>query len=1015
MKANKRIGGLFLGSLLITTSLSGCKFPSFWPQIESIEICANPNKTLVKGDVLSECIELGVIGHYSNGELTTIPNYDVDFSYVNKTTGARYSIGSEIPEAGNYVLEANYKEAKCAEYFEFSVIEDRVFVENIQIDDLSDTAIQVNPLEKQYFSFNVSPENYTEHLDFSIKDSTIARIVEINNGTFLIEGLAAGRTSLVISEKSSFGSSHFSIDIPVTTFAVYVKTIEFESIPKRVLVGYDEDISLSITPSNFTVPISMKIEDESILDYGQHSKTQWQVTGLKEGTTKVTFSAKSSETTYVKATCNITVTNGYPEKVWTEGYHDVDVSRSIEVNCKAAPLPISVWPKFVEDYDKNIIQVESNKNNHLNYFVVKGLKYGKTRLHWTAKLSATETINVYHDINVQTVYAESLSVDCESKITLPTYSSKVINISLAPDNYSAGLSIKSENTGVVRLMHEGGFKYRITAYRPGTTRVKITAQKQSGALIEYINITVCEASNAEFCAYSMAQSIRDIYDTGCPIIGNVKTLVIPVWFTDSYKFIGGVYKKPTDTLYYSQLHKKLVLRDIKEAFFGSTETTGWESVSSYYQKDSGNQVWISGQVSDWYECGITAGMFMKYGSWEQLAKNAVNWYFNTYDPKANRKDFDADSDGYIDSVALIYGAADEHQYTHTVEINGCTISLSRNGQLWGTTRTVSSLYRNKNNPNVHTYFDMSYDFMYNKQIAKLRAGTIYSNTYCASVGISSHGFCHEMGHVFGLPDLYDTGKNDFVENTWAGSITMQSNNGGMHDPFSLYALNWAHAFIPTDSCVVKLNDLVTSHTMIILSPSWNYTGSPFDEYLAIELFSPNDLNAADLYSRYPEAINDGWGAGIRLYHVDGRLVTKDGKHLTTETSESNNYLAFNNASVGDDEGGANCGAYSIDSEYQRYSLLYHVRHDPNAGEYERAINYFDVRGFLKHSDFFLAGDSFDMNSYRYQFYRGSERGSTRGLLDSGYELGWSFTVNRIYQEEDGSWSAIISLTKTETY
>ena len=1014
MKANKRIGGLFLGSLLITTSLSGCKFPSFWPQIESIEICANPNKTLVKGDVLSECIELGVIGHYSNGELTTIPNYDVDFSYVNKTTGARYSIGSEIPEAGNYVLEANYKEAKCAEYFEFSVIEDRVFVENIQIDDLSDTAIQVNPLEKQYFSFNVSPENYTEHLDFSIKDSTIARIVEINNGTFLIEGLAAGRTSLVISEKSSFGSSHFSIDIPVTTFAVYVKTIEFESIPKRVLVGYDEDISLSITPSNFTVPISMKIEDESILDYGQHSKTQWQVTGLKEGTTKVTFSAKSSETTYVKATCNITVTNGYPEKVWTEGYHDVDVSRSIEVNCKAAPLPISVWPKFVEDYDKNIIQVESNKNNHLNYFVVKGLKYGKTRLHWTAKLSATQTIDVYHDINVQRVYAESISLDCDSKLTMPTYSSKIVNVTIAPSNYSLSVSVSSDNTGVIRAYHEGQYKYCLTAYRPGTSRVKFTAQTQSGVINEYIDITVGEAMNANFCSYSMTHSLREIYDTGCPIVGHVRTLVIPIWFTDSYKFIGGDYKKPTERIYYSTLHRKLVLKDIKEAFFGSTETTGWESVSSYYEKDSGNRVWISGVVSDWYECGVTAGTFMKWGKWEQMVNDAVDWYFSNSNPRAKRSDFDADGDGYIDSVALVYGAADEHQYTHTVDIGNCMFGLQPNGNLWNTTRTANNL-KDKNNPNVYQYFDVSYDMMYNKTIAKLRAGTVFANTKSSNAVIASHTFCHEMGHVFGLPDLYDTGSNNLLKTTWAGSITMQSNDAGMHDPFSLYALNWAYAFIPTDSCVVKLNDLITSHTMIILSPFWNYEGSPFDEYLAIELFSPDDLNTLDFYSRYPKAKEENWGAGIRLYHVDARLVSKDGKHLTTDVNYSNKKLAFNNTLADKVNGGANCGAYSIDSEYQNYSLLYHIRHDPEAGVAERAINYFDLKNSLKQSDFFRAGDSFDMNSYRYQFYRGSERGSTRGLLDSGYELGWSFTVNRIYQEEDESWSAIISLTRTKTY
>ena len=61
---------------------------------------------------------------------------------------------------------------------------------------------------------------------------------------------------------------------------------------------------------------------------------------------------------------------------------------------------------------------------------------------------------------------------------------------------------------------------------------------------------------------------------------------------------------------------------------------------------------------------------------------------------------------------------------------------------------------------------------------------------------------------------------------------------------------------------------------------------------------------------------------------------------------------------------------------------------------------------FSNSDLFYAGDSFDMETYHKQFAYKTINSSSKSLLDSGLELGWSFKVESI---KNGN--AIIEVTK----
>ena len=59
----------------------------------------------------------------------------------------------------------------------------------------------------------------------------------------------------------------------------------------------------------------------------------------------------------------------------------------------------------------------------------------------------------------------------------------------------------------------------------------------------------------------------------CPVSGNARLLVVPVWFTNSDEFI-------------SLENREEIRNDIDLAFFGSDSDTGWKSLSNYYKEES---------------------------------------------------------------------------------------------------------------------------------------------------------------------------------------------------------------------------------------------------------------------------------------------------------------------------------------------------------------------------------------------------------------------------------------------
>ena len=452
-----------------------------------------------------------------------------------------------------------------------------------------------------------------------------------------------------------------------------------------------------------------------------------------------------------------------------------------------------------------------------------------------------------------------------------------------------------------------------------------------------------------------------------PSTGTAKLLVIPIWFTDSDSYI-------------AESNKETVRSDIQTAYFGTNEETGWRSVKTFYEEESIGNITLIGTVSEWYEVNKAASY---YGSGNSatnrttsLASSAADWYFNNHSGES-RRDYDRDSDGYLDGVMLIYGYPD--------------YSALRNSysNLWAYCFWVTGTAGTLMNPKTNQYFWASYDFMYSAgSKASSRTGKSSKASgetdYC---NIDAHTYIHEMGHMFGLEDYYDYSGSYSP----AGAFSMQDHNIGSHDAFSILALGWGKAYIPTETTTINLKPLTKTGEMILLTPSWNSFNSAFDEYLLLEYYTPDGVNEFDCLHQYGGYPQGPRASGIRLWHVDARLlyINQDGNYSASQMTTNPNYdcyygvlsaisNTYNENNVDDDY------LSPLGGTYCNYNMLQIIHNNASIRTSKNSDNF-------SSSSLFVKGSSFSMSQFGKQFYN-------VGKFNSKIDLGFTFEVNNITSE-----------------
>lgn len=305
--------------------------------------------------------------------------------------------------------------------------------------------------------------------------------------------------------------------------------------------------------------------------------------------------------------------------------------------------------------------------------------------------------------------------------------------------------------------------------------------------------------------------------------------------------------------------------------FGSGAT-----LRDYYDVLSGGRLQLSGDVYGWYTLPHTLtyyspgngglGTYPRNG--QGMAEDAVA---AAVAAGVNLGDYDADGDGQVDALLVIHSGqgaewASSPDNTPSVEPNAINshkwVTLQTD---FGSTARVKDYFTCPEKQIVYTDDDHYPDWSDN----------------IATIGV----YCHEFGHVLGLPDLYDTNTfhnrvgvwdvMDFGTWNYVPGVPSTSVPGSLPSGFSAWCrmfLGWEAPIEVTPPAGEAVTRSVTLGSASLGSPAlqllhnpggvdWTQTSPGTGEYFVAEVRTRDGYDAG-----LP-------GEGVLLYHVDEREAT----------------------------------------------------------------------------------------------------------------------------------------------
>ena len=731
---------------------------------------------------------------------------------------------------------------------------------------------------------------------------------------------------------------------------IKVSKIELNKEEYALSVYDEEQVLVTISPND----AENKGISWSSLDENVATVINGKLCGVGVGETYII--ATATDGSNVQSFAKVTVTGAICKSiVLNETEKSIKYGETYKIDFEVTPSAISDADICFTSQDNTIAEVDENGT-------ITGVGLGEVEIYISSLSNPSLRKTLELSVTGTPIKSFNLTLDDYQMNVGETYQIKPYFVPANASNKKIAYVSIDESIATV---DDNGL---VTAVSPGNVTISAIT-KEEGHLSDHIFISVTED---ELHHTELDYTFRDYYDNArygydcAPSFKEVNSLVIPVWFTDSSTYIDAD-------------HKDTVRNDIEMAHFGSNEETGWRSVSTYFEEASFSNLTFGGMATDWYEAPEASSY---YGGTRAkvtaLVDEAVAWAKETY-PSVDWQSYDADANGFLDCVELIYGVPD---YSSSGKSSLTVLSSS----IYRTTGRTP----NPSDPIMSQYVFSSYDYMYvkgDKAAARTGISTCGKAYSHLNATVDAHYYIHEVGHAFGLDELH----NSNSDANPAGQYSMLDLRLGMLDPFSVLGLGWAKAYVPTESMTITLEPYATSGEMIILSPEFH--NSPFDEYLVIYYYTPQGLNDVDANVGSYGPV----GSGCAIYHIDARLAkAMTLSHMTPDT------LTYDPRCTGKDvveyaftnnvykSGGSSSGVLGED-----YGFCYRVQYIKNNTTYT-----YTHSGNMNTASLFKKGATFDMNTYSKQFVNGNK-------LNSGLDLGWTFTIDNVTNSD-----MTVTLTKT---
>jgi len=259
-----------------------------------------------------------------------------------------------------------------------------------------------------------------------------------------------------------------------------------------------------------------------------------------------------------------------------------------------------------------------------------------------------------------------------------------------------------------------------------------------------------------------------------------------------------------------------------EELLFSVDTYPTGSMRDYYLENSYGLVDIQGEVTTWLRMPndytyYVAGQ-MGFGPYPRNAQKLVEDAVVAADPFVDFSQFDADNDGYVDALFVVHA-----------------------GPGYEETGNSNHIWSHKWFTRTPVPVDGVYVYEYSMEPENGRIGV----------------FCHELGHVFGLPDLYDYGYDSQGLGMWSVMAGGSWGNWGatpVHfDAWSKKALGFVVPEVIEEN-VRDFHFLPVEDTALVVLLWTN--GNPSNQYFLAE---ERRKKKFDLYLP---------GEGLLIYHID---------------------------------------------------------------------------------------------------------------------------------------------------
>lgn len=485
----------------------------------------------------------------------------------------------------------------------------------------------------------------------------------------------------------------------------------------------------------------------------------------------------------------------------------------------------------------------------------------------------------------------------------------------------------------------------------GTVLDKTTAIVEDGVTLTVtIGSYTCDVALPLVHYYRNARTLHDLLPHATlPAEGNVNVLAVPIAWQEETHTQGDA----SMLLFQQELgrvsdmdgnvtdHSQTLLSD-KQRF----------SLSSYYDQASYGKLHITSFLTDWYPAPCAFPSVADTMPDTDFLSGLLSWLYRTY-PDLDWSLFDQDGNGYIDSLMLL----NDGDVTGRTSFLPASFAGGVRTMLYYTPEGAGTQYR----PAVNDY------------------------TVCHSSLFDTNVLVHEFGHSLGLVDYYDVTYSGINA---LGNYDMQSGSYGDWNAYSKYAAGWIDPIIvtglqPGESREYTIGSMsLTGDAIVIPAAEAQQDGTPFNEYILIDLFTPEGVHRFDAAQFGLENAK-----GVRIYHVNAAMERRE---LTYDMAGDTVFPI---------------GTIHVANDYKEPDRgQYHIELIQRGGN-NTFTDLGNLRTQLTAKDLFRQGDRFTLQKYKEFFFEGK--------MDDGLPFGYTVDVVSIRTGEDGQTTATIRVTRDQ--